>query len=107
MSLSGASSIVPLQSVGRLRTLSLYQPLPALGAVFTEPPCTRISELRICAEAPGGPKNYNDPILPITIPGAGDLVLIELDSLLAGRFDVPQRPRPKAFQSMQARLAQK
>jgi hypothetical protein len=75
-------AIIPLQSVSRLRVLGLTRPLPDLGDVFIEPPCTRISELRICAEAPGAARDYNDPVLPITVLGNGDLVLIEFDSLL-------------------------
>ena len=83
-------AIVPLQSVGRLRVLSLDRPIPDLGVVFKDAPCTRVSDLRICAEAPGNLKNYNDPLLPITIPGTGDLVLIEIDSHLAAPGTVEQ-----------------
>jgi hypothetical protein len=75
-------SIVPLQSVSRLRVATVDRPFPDLGTVFSEPPCTRISELRICAEAPGA-MDYDDPVFPLTIPGDGDLVLIQFDSLLA------------------------
>lgn len=76
-------TIVPLQSVGRLRLLRMNRPFVALEEVFIAPPCTRISELRICAEAPGSPRNYNDPMLPFTVPGTGELVLFQYDSELA------------------------
>jgi hypothetical protein len=75
-------SIVPLQSVSRLRLLRLNRPFSDLEVMFMGLPCTRISDLRICAEAPGSPRDYNDSILPFIVPGNGDLILFEFDSLL-------------------------
>jgi len=73
-------SIVPLQSFGRLQILRLSLPFPDRDTVFGGPPCSRISDLRICAEAPGALETVNDPMLPLVVAGDGDLVMIEIDS---------------------------
>ncbi len=76
----------------RFQALRLDAPLPALAVVFGTP-CTTLSDLRICDEAPGIHEPIvDDPILPLSIAPAdatGDLVFMEYDSdtVAAGSVD--------------------
>jgi hypothetical protein len=73
-------SIIPLQSFSRMQVIRLNLPLPDGDTVFRGPPCSRMSDLRICAEAPGTLETVNDPLLPLVVADDGDLVMIEFDS---------------------------
>ena len=67
-------------SVGRLAVLRLEAPLPELRAVFDAFPCRRLSDLRICGEAPGAHDvPVDDPSWPVVVSGRGTLVFIEYD----------------------------
>jgi hypothetical protein len=78
-------SVVPLEASSRLRVLRLDTSTGDLADAFDYLPCTRISDLRTCAETPLILETYDDPAFPLEVAGDGDLVMFEFDSdLLSG-----------------------